>query len=122
MLLVGGETDIYLCRCAEILCQSNDGNSVTWRWRTIASMRNRRINPGVLKLDHLGDANVQKVLIAGGRTDTAEILTISCSDEADLGQWTLIETLNRKFECTYLATTSSRILVFGEPFRQVFVS
>ncbi len=109
-------------RCAEILFQSDDGSgNETWRWRTIAPMNNRRRQAGILSLDHLGDVNVQRVLVAGGNNDTAEILTISCSDEADTGQWTLIEPLKWKFGSTTLTIVDSRILAFGELSRHIFV-
>ncbi len=113
MLHAGGQTDIRFSRCAEMLCWSDDGGSDTWRWRTIAPMNNARSQPGRLRLDYLGDADIQKVLVAGGNNDTAEILTISCSDEADMGQWTLIEPLTRQFNLTFLSATSGRILAFG---------
>ncbi len=116
MLLLGGQSDIYFSRCAEMLFQLDDGGgSETWRWRTLAPMNNERRKPGVLRLDNLGDAKgVQKVLVVGGRTNTAEMLTISCSDEADLGQWTLIEPLRWMTKCAFLAATNRRILAFGE--------
>ncbi len=82
-------------------------------------MNNRRRQPGILSLDHLGDVNVQKVLVAGGNNDTSEILTISCSDEADKGQWTLIEPLKWKLGSTILTIVDSRILAFGELSRQI---
>ncbi len=113
VLHVGGETDMINCRYAEILFQSGDGGSETWRWRVIAPMNSRRSYPGLLKLDHLGDVNVQKVLVAGGAEDTAEILTILCRDEADMGQWTHIKPLNWKFDFTCLTATSDRIIAFG---------
>ncbi len=74
-----------------------------------------RCRPGVLQLGLPGGIDrIQRVLVAGGWSNTAEILRIDCTGASDRGEWTRIGPLTRELEITYLVALSSRVLAFGE--------
>ncbi len=78
-------------------------------------MSEGRGSPGVLQLDRLeGDLCIQRVLVAGGGRNTAEILRINCSDASDRGQWTQIGPLSRTLPTTFLVALHGRVLAFGK--------
>ncbi len=125
VLVVGGfrsgHPEAY--RCAELLTHTagaSGGGGATWRWRRLNPMheeRNRR--PGMLLLSSDGDR--QRVLVAGGGvtatagggSDTAEILHLSCRDPSDSGQWTRIAPLSTEFDFTYLVEFNNRVYAIG---------
>ncbi len=81
----------------------------------LTHMSEGRCRPGVLQLGPPGgNDRIQRVLVAGGWSNTAEILRIDCSDASDRGEWTQIGHLTRELETTFLVALSSRVLAFGE--------
>ncbi len=118
VLVVGGY-DVFSPeapnRCAELLIHTAGapgGGEGAWRWRKLNEMHEGRIDrPGMLLLQAGGDR--QRVLVAGGRSSTAEILQLSCSDPSDCGQWTLIAPLSVEFYETLLFEWSNRIFAIG---------
>ncbi len=48
-----------------------------------------------------------------GRSRTAKILQLSCSDQSDCGQWALIAPLSEYFSFTFLAKLGNRIFAIG---------
>ncbi len=78
-------------------------------------MSEGRGSPGVLQLDRPeDDLCIQRVLVAGGGRNSAEILRIDCSDASDRGQWTQIGALNRTLPTTFLVALHGRVLAFGK--------
>ncbi len=117
VLVVGGhgfssEPD----RCAELLTHTSGasgGGGDAWQWRKLKKMNEgHRDRPGMLLLQAGGER--QRVLVAGGgRSSTAEILQLSCSDFSDCGQWTLIAPLSTLFFETSLVECRNRIFAIG---------
>ncbi len=59
-------------------------------------------------------ARTQRVLVAGGGRNTAEILRVDCCDASDLGQWTRSGLLSRPLLVIFLVSQNDRVLAFGE--------
>ncbi len=101
--------------CAELLTRTagaSGGGEGVWRWRKLNKMNERRDErPGMLLLHAGGDR--QRVLVAGGCSDTGEILQLSYRDPSDCGQWTLIAPLSEWFCDTFIVEWSNRILAIG---------
>ncbi len=102
-------------RCAELLTHrtgASEGGESAWRWLKLNKMhQGHERRPGMLLLQAGGDR--QRILVAGGRSRTAEILQLSCSDPSDCGQWTRIVPLSEEFFETLLVEFSSRIFAIG---------
>ncbi len=78
-------------------------------------MSEGRGSPGVLQLDRPeDDLCIQRVLVAGGGRNSAEILRINCSDASDRGQWTQIGPLSSELATTFLVALNGRVLAFGK--------
>ncbi len=100
---------------AFLLIHTNRSGGEPWRWRTLSPMSEGRCRPGVLQLGPPGgNDRIQRVLVAGGWSNTAEILRIDCTDASDRGEWTRIAPLTRELEITFLVTLSNSLLAFGE--------
>ncbi len=110
VLVVGGCKNKFL-NCAELLYDDASQAGQPWRWRQLSPMHESRLEPGVLLLSDNED--IQRILVAGGSNQTAELLTISCTNRADHGQWTSIAPFSRKFYETSLVCFNGRILAFG---------
>ncbi len=108
VLVVGGTAG----KCAELLYGDTSQAGQSWRWRTLSPMHERRFKPGMLLLTD--DEQIQRILVAGGRESTAELLTIACTNTSDRGQWTLIAPLSKLFNETSLVCFNGRILAFGK--------
>ncbi len=106
VLVVGG-----YCKDAELLYVDASQEGQQWQWRKLSSMHNMRVKPGVLLLSDIGDT--KRVLVAGGWENTAELLTVRCTNTGDRGQWTLIAPLSTSFNTTSLVCFNTRILAFG---------
>ncbi len=109
VLVVGG----YGKKClnfAELLYGDASQAGQPWCWRTISQMHESRMRPGMLLLS--GNEEIQRILVAGGCDQSAELLTIACTDTADSGQWTLIAPLSKPFNAT-LVWFHGRLLAFG---------
>ncbi len=103
-------------RCAELLTHtagaSGGGGGDTWRWQKLNEMHERREHrPGMLLLQAGGDR--QRVLVAGGKSITAEILHLSLSDPSDCGQWTRIACLSNMFHDTFFVEWNNHIFAIG---------
>ncbi len=122
ILLIGGLTDLKInpekgSQSAFLLVNTPYSGGQPWRWQTLTPMSDGRCGPGVLQLGPPeGSTRIQRVLVAGGYRDTAEILKVDCTGASDRGQWTQIEPLTRPFEGTLLVAMSARVLIFGELF------
>ncbi len=108
VLVVGGSAG----KCVELLCGDASQAGQSWRWRTLSPMHESRFKPGVLLLTD--DEQIQRILVAGGVSNTTEMLTIACANAADRGQWTLIAPLSKLFEETSLVCFNGRILALGK--------
>ncbi len=116
VLVVGGDDfSSETPRCAELLTHTvgaSGGGGGAWQGRKLTKMHEGRSQrPGMLLLQAGGDR--QHVLVAGGRSSTAEILQLSCIDPSDCGQWTLIAPLSEWFHETSLVQCSNRIFAIG---------
>ncbi len=102
-------------RSVFLLINTTRSGGEPWRWRTLTHMSEGRCRPGVLQLGPPGgNDRIQRVLVAGGWRNTAEILRIDCTDASDRGEWTRIGPLTRELEITFLVALSSPVLTFGE--------
>ncbi len=102
-------------RSAFLLVHTTRSAGEPWRWRKLTHMSEGRCRPGVLQLGPPGgNDRIQRVLVAGGWRNTAEILRIDCTDASDRGEWTRIGPLTRELETAFLVALSSRVLAFGE--------
>ncbi len=110
VLVVGGANDHNYLNCAELLYPSQTGQP--WRWRTLTPMHERRYQPGMLLLS--GNEEIQKIVVAGGCKNTAELLTLTWRNTADLGQWTLIAPPPEHFDTTSLVCFNDCILAIGK--------
>ncbi len=108
VLVVGGAAG----KCAELLCGDASQTGQPWRWRKLTPMHTERTKAGVLLLD--GNGDIQRILVAGGWSNTAELLKISCTNTSDRGQWTIIAPLSTFFNETSLVCFNGRILAFGK--------
>ncbi len=75
-------------------------------------MHERRFKPGMILLTD--DEQIQRILVAGGRRNTTEMLKIACTNTSDRGQCTLIAPLSKLFNETFLVCFNGRILAFGK--------
>ncbi len=117
VLVIGGDRLLSEApRCAELLIHTagtSAGGEGAWQWRKLNEMHERRDGqPGMLLLLQAG-GDKQRVLVAGGRSRTAEILQLSCSDPSDCGQWTQIAHLSGYFLSTFLVEWRNRIFAIG---------
>ncbi len=120
ILVVGGDYPFPTepRRCAELLTHTAGASGGgrggdAWRWRQLNPMHEARVwRPGMLLLSSSG-GDRQRVLVAGGRSDTAEILHLSCRDPSDSGQWTLIAPLSTEFCSTSLVEFDNRVFAIG---------
>ncbi len=110
-VLVSGGFSGSKVNCAWLLYSDAGQAGQPWCWRTLTPMREAREKPGVLLLND--DEEIQKILVAGGCNQTAELLTISCLDTADSGQWTLIAPLSKPFNGSSLVWFDGCMLAFG---------
>ncbi len=110
VVVVGGVNKSRL-NCTELLYGNASQTGQSWRWRTLTSMHEAREKSGVLLLND--GEEIQRILVAGGRNQTAEVLKISCTNAEDRGQWTLIAPLSSAFNETSLVCFNGRILAFG---------
>ncbi len=108
-VLVAGSYS-YL-NCADFLYVDATQAGQPWRWRTLAPMHQSGVKPGMLLLN--GSEESQRILVAGGYTRTTELLTISCINSADRGQWTLITPLSAPFDNTFLVCFNGRLFAIG---------
>ncbi len=118
ILVVGGLSSSATSREAEVLTrryEKTDGTaSHPWRWQYLPQMlKSRPWQPGVLLLDS------GRILVAGGRSNTAEVLRIPQDDhnvdDYSRAQWTLIDgLLSHVFENTRLATIGGRIFAISK--------
>ncbi len=117
ILVVGGDST-EASRCAELLTHTAGASGGgrggdAWRWRQLNPMHEaRELRPGMLLLSSSG-GDRQRVLVAGGRSDTAEILHLSCRDPSDSGQWTRIAHLSTWFLHASLVEFNKRIFAIG---------
>ncbi len=74
-------------------------------------MHEARVEPVVLLLND--DEKIQRILVAGGYRNTAELLTIACTNPSDRGQWTSIVPLSMSLKVASLVYFNGRILAFG---------
>ncbi len=92
--------------------QTHTRGGLAWRWRKLNPMHeDHGGGRGLLQL--LSGGQRQRVLVAGGLSDTAEILQFSCSDPSDSGQWTRITPLPEWFHLTSLVEFNNRIFAIG---------
>ncbi len=110
VLVIGGNNGNTL-NCAELLYGDASQAGQPWRWRALSPMHKTRLGPGMLLLS--GNEEIQRILVAGGYGQSAELLTISCTDTADSGQWTLIAPLSKPFSRSALVCFNGRIFAFG---------
>ncbi len=94
---------------AKLLYASQRGQP--WRWRTLTSMQECRTKAGMLLLS--GDEKTQRILVVGGHRDTTELLTISCTNTQDRGQWTLLAPSSKFLFQAHLLFFNGRILAIG---------
>ncbi len=111
VLTVGGYNVNSWLNCAELLYAHTRQTDQPWRWRTLSLMHEWRTKPGMRLLP--GCEDTQRILLAGGDRKTAELLTISCTDAKDQGQWTLIAPLSKRFYKPSLLFFNGRVLAFG---------
>ncbi len=120
ILVIGGLTDLSFnlakaSQSAFLLVNTPHSGSQPWRWRTLTPMSEGRCQPGVLQLDRPeDDLCIQRVLVAGGGRETAEILRVDCTDASDRGQWTQVGHLTRKLYVTFLVALGDHVLAFGK--------
>ncbi len=120
IMVVGGRTEAGMDPAsfsphAFLLVQTSRRWIKPWRWRALSPMSEGRCWAGVLQLGSPGsDDRTQRVLVAGGGRNTAEILRVDCCDASDLGQWTRIGLLSRPLSVTFLVSQNDRVLAFGE--------
>ncbi len=91
VLVVGGFKNKSL-NCAELLYDDASQAGQPWRWRQLSPMHETCERPGMLLLS--GNEEIQRILVAGGSNQTAELLTIACRNTSDRGQWTSIAPLS----------------------------
>ncbi len=108
VLVIGGWTNRDQS-CAELLYANQIGQP--WRWRTLTPMHECRAKAGMLLLS--GNEELQRILVVGGFKETTEILTISCTNTKDRGQWTQLAPSSKKFFETSLVFFNGRILAIG---------
>ncbi len=114
IVVIGGLTDLIAdqekgSQSAFLLVNTPNSGGEPWRWRALSPMTEGRCWPGVLQLDSPGsDDRIQRVLVAGGQQNNAEILEVDCIDVSDGGQWTQIEPLSRKLGLTILVALGDR--------------
>ncbi len=109
VLVVGGANEHDYLNCAELLYPSQTGQP--WRWRALTPMNEPRFKPGVILLS--GNEETQRILVAGGCKNTAELLKLTWRNTADLGQWTLIAPQPELFDTTSLVCFNGCILAIG---------
>ncbi len=110
-VLVAGGFSGSKVNCAWLLFSDAGQPGQPWRWRTLTPMREAREEPGMILLND--DEKIQRILVAGGCTKNAELLTIACTNTSDRGQWTFIAPLSKSFRPTLLVCFNGRILAFG---------
>ncbi len=110
VILIGGLNGHNL-HCAELLFADGSSEDETWRWQTLTSMHKTRVKPGLLLQSD--NATIQQILVAGGCDQTAELLTISCKNTLDRGQWTFIRPLVNEFYDITLVCFNDRISAFS---------
>ncbi len=120
ILLIGGLTDLKInpqkgSQSAFLLVNTPHSGGQPWRWQTLTPMSDGRCDAGVLQMGPpQGGTRIQRVLVAGGGRETAEILRIDCPDASDHGQWTQIGHLTHKLYATFLVALGDHVLAFGK--------
>ncbi len=118
IIIIGGQRGILFAPAAlleRVFLLVRPRNSEPWQWRALSPMCDGRGSPGMLQMGPPGESpRIQRVLVAGGWRDTAEILKVDCTDASDRGQWTRIGRLSRTLKATTLIALNDRVLVFGE--------
>ncbi len=117
-LVVGGLSVTATSREAEVLtrrCGKADGTDINpWRWQLLPqTLKSRSMHPGMLLLGS------GRVLVAGGWSNTAEVLRIPQDDhnggDYSRAQWTLVECpMSQEFKYTRLVTIGGRILAISK--------
>ncbi len=92
--------------------EGTDSNPGRWQWLP-QMLESRSMHPGMLLLDG------GRVLVAGGWSNTAEVLRIPQDDhngdDYSRAQWTLIECpMSQEFIYTRLVTIGGRILAISK--------
>ncbi len=118
ILVVGGLSSSTSSRGAEMLTrryeEAEGADSSPWRWHWLPRMlKTRPWQPGMLLL------GTGRVLVAGGKSNSAEVLRIPQDDhngdDYSRAQWTLVECpLSLEFKYTRLATIGGRILAISK--------
>ncbi len=123
IIVIGGQRGLFfekakLLQSVFLLIRQPSSRGETWGWRALSPMSEGRGSPGVLQIGPPGgNDRIQRVLVAGGWRNTAEVLRIDCCDASDCGQWTQIGPLTHELERAFLVILGDRILVFGELMR-----